>query len=308
MGEDYFHISKVSVSQSMSLYLLSIDTESTGLSIYNDHVCQLALAIEHHHADGTMDKLQPFKTLLSCSKEMSAKAAAITGLDDSKLQNGLPPQAAYKQLLIHVNKVCVDPSLPRVLVHYNGHGFDVPLMVADIQRAGLDPMSYFRQLRLEYSLDILMAARHYVDATVLPRHVNGRASYKLGHVHKALVGHEFANAHDALADSRAVLACLKHECFAPCLNAIVEAQSHESIPGLMNPMTLVRQCTNVLKQRKKKPVQKHGQDLREIFKQFKKKRKAMESPESEPNTSSKAAKTTVESGNDTNDTKNAKNM
>jgi hypothetical protein len=62
----------------------------------------------------------------------------------------------------------------------------------------------FVLLCVEKIIDVLLVARKHADPTMLKRNANGRCSYKLGDVYRAVTGDNLDGAHGAICDAKAV--------------------------------------------------------------------------------------------------------
>ena len=228
---------------------VSIDFESTGLSVFNERVTQIGVVIEIITLDdsGTISAVHPlpsFKSLVDpqLDGEISDIVTRITGLTMEMLRGQDKLAKAMTRLQQHLNAVCPEDS-PRILMAYNGNNFDIPLLVCDCERnMGREATTkLFRCLRVTHSVDLLPFAREFFDSSLLPRSASGQASFKLGGVYAAAVGHELVDAHDALADSQATIDVLKN---SPELLVQLYKELNESdfddAKNLQNLMQLVK--------------------------------------------------------------------
>jgi hypothetical protein len=94
-------------------------------------------------------------------------------------------------------------------VSYNGFQYDIPLVVAELERGKVgSALPYFRQLKIGRTVDVLPLGRSTLDTVCLKRRKNGSCSYRLGDVYESLCHCVLDGAHGALADCRAVLRIL----------------------------------------------------------------------------------------------------
>jgi DNA polymerase III epsilon subunit-like protein len=188
-------------------FVISFDLESTGLSVLHDQVVEVgaALCLWDQQA-GTWTDLPSFAQYARPSvKTMCKKAEEVTGITMASLHDKPPLKSVLAAFLQHIEHVCADTTIPRLLLSYNGFAYDIPLLVAEIERYGDSAMTYFRQLRIECAVDVLKLGRTCLDTTQLHRKANGSCSYSLGDVYSALRQCPLQNAHGALVDSQAVL-------------------------------------------------------------------------------------------------------
>tara|TARA_B110000046_G_scaffold134376_1_gene140691 strand:- start:1819 stop:2601 length:783 start_codon:yes stop_codon:yes gene_type:complete len=223
----------------MKYYLVSFDCESTGLSTYQDQIVEFGAAIALWDAmTGEMVDLAPFaKQAKPTEKVMGRRAEEITGITMDSLQDKPPIRSVLDAFMVHLDTIC-EEGTPRLLLSYNGFSYDIPLMVAEILRYGGCPVTYFRQLKMENTIDILPFGRSCLDTSTLLRKANGTCSYRLGDVYQAVCKCPLQNAHGALADSNAVLSILRAPdictAFQETVSGTVESTHRK------NPMVLVR--------------------------------------------------------------------
>lgn len=140
----------------------------------------------------------------------------------------------------------------RFIVHYNGHQFDMLVIILELMRAKVDPEFYFQEWKLDASLDILAIGRQIWDASQLPRTAKGGCAYHLGGVYQAFVKRPLANAHGGLADARATLEVMQGsiECFQPLL----EAKELPMMDGIKKLRDVIKMAKEKLPNKKDKQV------------------------------------------------------
>jgi DNA polymerase III epsilon subunit-like protein len=204
---------KEDVTQKKKVILLSIDIEATGLSKHKDTTIEVGIDIVLAETDGnilTIVKELPSFQQYTCGREgiqICGEAAEITGLSREFIAGQKPLDLLFTNCVAHLDDVCQSfPETERCLVAYNGNAYDVPMLVADAEKcfeAG-GAKGFFRRLRIEKVIDVLHVARKHADETKLKRKANGRCSYKLGDVYRAITGDNLDGAHGAIADAKAV--------------------------------------------------------------------------------------------------------
>jgi DNA polymerase III alpha subunit (gram-positive type) len=224
----------------MLYYLISFDCESTGLSVYKDQIVEFGAVFSlWDSSTGDTTELPAFSEYAKPTiKTMCKKAEEITGITMESLRTMSSINKVLDNFMKHVNTVCDDTDIPRLLLSYNGFSYDIPLVVAEIERYGGSSTVYFRQLRIQHTIDILPFSRTCIDTSLLRRKANGSCSYKLGDVYASVCKRTLKNAHGALADSRAVLDILQCTDIQPSFQSLVaEAPDNQQC---RNPMALVR--------------------------------------------------------------------
>lgn len=245
------------------IVFISIDFESTGLSVYDDHIVQFGVSmVRYNHTDGSITPLPSFTSYVFTEREMSKGAAQVTGITNDTIKGAPKLHIVMMRLIKHLDKVCM-PKDVRVLIGYNTHKYDIPLLVNDLYRnmknfgkseqfSKGQVSSVVRLMRITSSVDLLKYCKQHVDTTQLKRRANGTCSYVLGDVYEALLGTRFANAHDALADTQAVIDLIstkEGECTVKQLNAHVVQSYDDEDAYCVNIMRIVDEWSSKCKQR-----------------------------------------------------------
>ena len=227
------------VTNEMKYYIISFDCETTGLSVARDQIVEFGAVVRLWDTDGDIQELAPFAMYCRPTvATMSRRASEITGITMSSLDKHPTIKTVLESFKDHLEVVCADPDIPRVLVSYNGFAYDIPIVVAEAERCGLSATTYFRELRIQTSVDVLLFGREVLDATCLVRKANGKCSYRLGDVYVACCKRPLLNAHGAVADSRAVLdilGCADVQCRFHAL--LADSVGRKCVT---NPMVLIR--------------------------------------------------------------------
>ncbi|MBK9150716.1 MAG: 3'-5' exonuclease [Saprospiraceae bacterium] len=159
--------------------LVFFDIESTGLNIIRDRILQIAL-IKYNKTGGPPEELS---MLINPGIPISEEAMAIHGITPDMLRN--------KPLFYQVSRQIYDFIGNADLAGYNSDRFDVPMLIEEFHRAGLE-------------FDI--KSRRLIDVQKIfykmePRTL--KAAYKL------YCGKDLEGAHDALEDVRATVEVLQ---------------------------------------------------------------------------------------------------
>jgi DNA polymerase-3 subunit epsilon len=152
--------------------LVFFDIESTGLNVIRDRIVQIALI--KYSKDGSVHE---FESLINPGIPISEESMAIHGITPEDLKN----KPTFAQIGPKIFEFIGDADLSG----YNSDRFDVPMLMEELARIGLD-------LNIE--------ARNLIDVQKIfykmePRTL--KAAYQL------YCGKELKDAHDALADVRA---------------------------------------------------------------------------------------------------------
>lgn len=230
-------------------YLISFDCESTGLSCERDQIVEFGAAVWLY--DGT--EFSEIGTFCQYAKPtiatMSKGAYLVTGINMDKLRDMPPIHIVLGQFTKFIDNTCVDDTIPRILLSYNGFRYDIPILVNELERCpSTSAITYFRRLKIELAIDVLPFCRQYIEKTDMKRRADGGCSFKLGDVYASMCKRELSGAHGALADSRAVLDVVTtNKLVAIFLTTI----SHTSDDICCKPMELVQQYVNRSKRKTK---------------------------------------------------------
>jgi DNA polymerase III subunit epsilon len=156
--------------------LVFFDLETTGLNVIRDRIVQIAL-VKLHKNGAPNEELM---TLVNPGIPISEEAMAVHGITPADLRN----KPTFAQLAQQIWDFIGDADL----AGYNSNRFDVPMLMEEFARVGMELDLTRRRLidvqRIFYKME--------------PRTL--KAAYRL------YCGQELTDAHDALADVRATLA------------------------------------------------------------------------------------------------------
>jgi DNA polymerase III epsilon subunit-like protein len=201
------------------VYLIGFDLECTGLSLLLARFVQLGAGLWRFTLETKkFERIENF--IMSCKSPvpMEAKSIQLTGITqefvDKQVYTARDVLERFEQFL---TEHCED-QVPRLLVGYNTHTYDLPFIIGEAERSGLDAEKYFQSLKLTATIDLYPICQEVMETTKLDRKANGRPSYKLGSVYRALLDRPLKDAHNALVDALGVLdvleiGCLEHKSF-----------------------------------------------------------------------------------------------
>ena len=159
--------------------LVFFDIESTGLSVVRDKIVQIALIKMFKNGDPPAE----FMTLVNPGIPISEEAMAVHGITPKDLANKPTFQQVAQKIWDFIGNAD--------LAGYNSNRFDVPMLMEEFARVGMDFEVSKRRLidvqRIFYKME--------------PRTL--KAAYRL------YCGKEMTDAHDALADVQATLEVFK---------------------------------------------------------------------------------------------------
>ncbi len=217
--------------QTLRAYVVSLDLETTGLSTTKDTICELGSTIhmfKFEHIGQTLrtvhvDDLTPFQSYCKPSTTMHPDAMRVTGLTECFLSDKPSIKHILECFETHLQNEMQDVDVPRFLVTYNGRRFDLPIMVNEIHRSGINVQQYMRGLKFNAFIDVLLLNKSCIDTSKLMRKTNGSCSFKLGDVYQALLKTKLNGAHGAICDSKAVIDILQSdECKHHFFNLVID--------------------------------------------------------------------------------------
>lgn len=152
--------------------IIYFDIESTGVDTEKDRIIELACI--KYNPDGTSEE----KTILVNPEiPIPLEASEVHGITDEMVQD----KPTFKQYAQSIRKWFENCDL----AGFNSNGYDVPLLSAEFERAGLEGINWNPSL-----FDVLTLYRHLFPNT-------------LSDVYKRLTGKELTGAHGAVADINA---------------------------------------------------------------------------------------------------------
>lgn len=159
---------------------LYFDLETTGSSTEKDRIVQLGLIIENEDGDIELSKQQYINPEMPISKE----ATAIHGIRDEDVADK-PTFARFAKALkpLFENKL---------IVGYNMLAFDVPIILAEFERAGVE----------------LNLSGKFLDVFKIEKKLSPRT---LAATYRNYTGMSLENAHDAMADIEATRTILSYQ-------------------------------------------------------------------------------------------------
>ncbi len=197
--------------------LIFFDLESTGLNVIRDRIVQLGMIKYHKNGDEPTE----LNMLINPGIPISLEAMGVHGISPKDVANKPTFQQVAQQIFEFIGNAD--------LAGYNSNRFDVPLLMEEFARVGIEfDMSKRRSIdvqRIFYKME--------------PRTL--RAALKF------YTGETIENAHDAMADVRATVAVLKGQIER---YKGVDAEDYDGNPvkaPIKNDMAALHEFTNDLK-------------------------------------------------------------
>ena len=159
--------------------LCFFDVESTGLNVIRDRIVQIAIIKYPKNGEDPLE----FVELINPGIPISPEAMSVHGLTPDILRNKPTFQQIGKQIFDFIGN--------SDLAGYNSNRFDVPILMEEFARIGLE-------------LD--MSKRRTIDVQRIFYKMEPRT---LSAAYKYYTGNKMQNAHDALEDVRATIDVLK---------------------------------------------------------------------------------------------------
>lgn len=159
--------------------IVFFDLEATGLNVVRDRIVQIALI---KYSKGNPEP-QELEMMINPGMPISPEAMAVHGITPEMLRN----KPTFEQVAQQIFDFIGDADLSG----YNSDRFDVPMLMEEFNRAGIE-------LSLEN--------RNLIDIQKIFYRMEPRT---LKAAYKVFCGEELVDAHDALADVRATVAVFK---------------------------------------------------------------------------------------------------
>ena len=169
---------------------LAFDTETTGPDPLNDRIVTAALVVR---GGGRDDKAMSY--LINPGMPIPAEATEVHGIDDAKAAQGANPKDALEDIAGHLT-AALRYGMPLIAFNLS---FDWTILVRDLERNGLPPMSQ----RLSGLRTLPLIDPHVIDKQV-DKYVKGTGMRKLKPTAERY-GVELADWHTAEADALAAL-------------------------------------------------------------------------------------------------------
>ncbi len=171
--------------------MIYLDVETTGLSITKDRIVQIA----------TIKGNEEKKILINPECPIPVETTAIHGITDEMVKDA----PTFKQISRSFLEYLGDEDL----AGYNSNVFDIPMIMEEFVRAGLELDMENRKVYDVYRNECIINPRN------------------LGAVYKRLTGKELTDAHDALADTRATKEVHEIQMANPEMVALIDAEADE---------------------------------------------------------------------------------
>ncbi len=196
--------------------LVFFDLETTGLNVIRDRIVQIALVKLFRNGDPPAE----FSTLVNPGIPISEESMAVHGITPKDLAN----KPTFRQL---AQKIW-DFIGPADLAGYNSNRFDVPMLMEEFARVGMEFDISKRRLidvqRIFYKME--------------PRTL--KAAYRL------YCGKELTDAHDALADVRATIEVFQGQLTAYEGKDLLDEEGNLIPAPIKNDMQALHDFTNDL--------------------------------------------------------------
>ncbi|MFM2266612.1 MAG: hypothetical protein RL757_52 [Bacteroidota bacterium] len=214
------HCSNYKDSMKLNLQrdLIFFDVETTGLNVMRDRIVQIALIKYSRHEDTPPQELS---MLINPGIPMSEESMSVHGLTPKDLANKPSFQQVAQKIFDFIGNAD--------LAGYNSNRFDVPMLMEEFARVGLDFEVEHRNLidvqRIFYKME--------------PRTL--RAAYRF------YCNEELVDAHDALADVRATAAVLKGQLALYDEKDLIDEDGNRVAQPIKNDMKSINDFINDLK-------------------------------------------------------------
>ena len=164
----------------MGVCQLTFDLETTGTDTQQSRIVQIAVLVEKDGKETT------YETLVNPTIAIEKGATEVHGITDEMVKD----KPKFADIAEEVLGMFADIEN---IVTFNGNNFDLPLLITELDRCGLE-------------LDL--SDKNLVDVLAIERKLNDNT---LSSVYKRYTGEVLDDAHDALADVRATREVLEYQ-------------------------------------------------------------------------------------------------
>ncbi|MBK9961102.1 MAG: 3'-5' exonuclease [Saprospiraceae bacterium] len=197
--------------------LIFFDVETTGLNVIRDRIIQLGM-VKYPKNSGAPEEMM---LMINPGIPISEEAMRIHGITPADLAN--------KPVFAQVAKKIFDFIGDGDLAGYNSNRFDVPILMEELARCGLD-------LKIE--------ERRLIDVQRIFYRMEPRT---LKAAYQFYCGKEMQNAHDAMEDIRATIEVLKGQLDRYKETDFIEEDGQTISRPIVNDMQVLHDFTNDLK-------------------------------------------------------------
>ena len=162
------------------MHKLLFDIETTGADVSKDRIIQLAIRIIDEDGNVLVDKAKNYNPGIPISKT----ASDIHGIKDKDVKDCPSFKSDAKKL----KKLFED----KIIVMYNGLRFDIPIIMQEFERAGVD----------------VELSGKFIDVLKVERKLS---PHSLGATYKKYTGEDLEGAHDAMKDVNATDIIMIHQ-------------------------------------------------------------------------------------------------
>ena len=187
-----------------------LDFEATSLSSMKDHITQIgAVAC---NSTNLKEVVSAFQTLVFTKRKIHEKAVKITNITNEKLKGAPKTKLALQSMFDWIaGAMANNDQKEACLVAYNGFGYDFPLLCSELHRWRFKYKEVLEKTGIRWLVDPLKFAKQSVPKSLLHRKNDGSCCYKMDSLHLALYKERIVDAHDAMADAKALAKICAHE-------------------------------------------------------------------------------------------------
>lgn len=186
-----------------TLLRCGVDFEATDLDAYGrSRAVQIGITC---WGGPLKDQVKTFESMIHPGEgiKMHPKAEEITGITQEHWKDASSFDVVLNKVLKWLDSIRDGSSV--VLVAYNGHGFDYPLLVTEMERHNMNPSYTFRKHNIIRLWDAYKWCQQHIPQHRLFKNEKGLISYSLSNVYQSLLGKPLSGAHDALVDTNGMM-------------------------------------------------------------------------------------------------------
>lgn len=231
-----------------------VDLETTGLDKYSDNIIQYAFMAVG--SDGSVKEESSYVYTQKQIHPMATKAHMITNdkLEELRRSGQTVTQSVAVNNII---KFLIPLERPITLVGYNGLDCDVPFIFSTIYRQKLNARKLIDMLNISAFLDPFIYIKYKLtdeqkQKLGFLRLKSGRFDHQQKSIYRSLTGKLLMNAHDALADTKALKEISCHPSIEKGMNTEEESDYYKKYDTFMEKYMNEREAARLRSHRKAK--------------------------------------------------------
>ena len=188
-----------------------IDFETTGVDPYRARVIQIGAFTRFEGVEYT------YMAYINPGIHIPPSSTKIHGITNSKVQTSPTFRQGIMMFIDWVKKYKQNNDSIS-LVTYNGFRYDFIILLHEMQMCDLPLYALLKSNGISIFEDTYVFMKKMYPTELVPRRKNGVPTYTLSRIYEATFNEKFADAHDALADTKALYRLCQHDIYTAHAN------------------------------------------------------------------------------------------